>query len=639
MIVSCLALFMLRSTAVAQAVNEIDTVFGTVYNFKADGDTFISTEVEGVVSWFCNFSNTTDSTGAEARDLNISLTSDKEFYWFSQVPDIYSPPIYQWSFGNIPQHTIPNWTPQLSIGLNGGPPNTAAITIDHVAFTPPFDMSRSTNKNRFTTRDRQILTITLIPRETLNYNISVKLPKSDNVTGQIISTSAEAKDIYLNANRSILTIYSNQLEAGAVLTYTVTIKVIPNVPEVEFMPSVAIAASRDNAHGSTEGNMISQTIADVGTWTLNTEGSYNWTWGELLSMNVYLGGYALTLEAEPLQPSFTESVPLPNQLSREPEVISTNIGLAMATVLIFYLSATIFNSSIKENHEIIQRWLNGSLKRFRFLNISASRITGDKSGYKPKLRLYLEQLFVVLLCALIYWFLDPYFTNGLRGIALFISLAMGIALATLCYDGIQVLVSNRRFRVPAKIGIYPMAIPVAAVCVVLSRAIHFHPGIIYGFVGAYTAASVSRRLNDKQEAITILYSTVVILTVSIATFFLREPLYDLGWQGSNFLRYLVDDILVATNVVGLEGLVFSFIPLTFLDGAKLKKWNVWVWLIVACTITFAFYYIFINQDGSFVEATKNMKTIVMYAVMGISLVISTGVWLYFRMRYRHLPNK
>ncbi len=329
----------------------------------------------------------------------------------------------------------------------------------------------------------------------------------------------------------------------------------------------------------------------------------------------------------PSENTFTDSVPLPTQLSTDPEVIGTNVGLAILTVLIFYLAATIFNGTIKENYEIIEGWLRRTPKWLKFLSPS------DSDEHKPKLRAYLEGAFVVAICALIYWFLNPYFTNGPRGIALFIALALGIAITTYSYDGTQVLAATRRFRVPAGIRIYPIAILIAIVFVALSNAINFHPGIIYGFVGAYAALSISQRLDKKQQGLVILYGTLAIIVIALGAFFLRGYLYNLAWGEDNFWWYLVDNILVAAIVIGLEGLAFSLaLPLNFLDGGKLRTWKFWVWLVVALAVVFVFYYVIINNDNKFVEAARSMNVITMYILMGLSLLVSFGTWLYFKRR-------
>jgi len=331
-----------------------------------------------------------------------------------------------------------------------------------------------------------------------------------------------------------------------------------------------------------------------------------------------------------------------NELSTAPEVIGTNIGLAIATVLVFYIAATVFNSTVKDNYETIQGWLGRASARLRFRKVSTSKTLDDqRAGIKPMIRVFLEAALVAAICALIYMFLDPYFKNALRGSALFLSLFIGITIVTLGYEGTQVLMSERRFSVPAAIKVYWIAIVVAGICVGLSKAIHFHPGLVYGFVGAYAALSISKdkRLNKRQQAMTIMAGTIFILIVSVSAFFLRELVIN-QWGGESFGRMLVEDILVAAIAIGLEGLVFALaIPVAFMDGGKLRSWNFWEWLVVAGITAYVFYWVIINKDGRIQEAASNMKFIAMYLLMGLSLAISWGVWLYFWLRRKRLRKQ
>jgi hypothetical protein len=387
----------------------------------------------------------------------------------------------------------------------------------------------------------------------------------------------------------------------------------------------------------TDSSNLTQITIPSGTLSHGT--TYYWrvrhedNHGDWSAWSVETSFITLGLPLPPEESSFTGSVPLPSELSTDPGVIGTNIGLAIATVLVFYFAATLFNSAVKDNYETIQGWLQRASARLRFRRTSASKTTGDpRVGIKPRIVVYLEGLLVVAICALVYWFLEPYFKNTLKGVALFIALALGIAIATYGYEGTQVLLSARRFRVPAAIRIYWIAIVVAAICVAFSRAIHFHPGLIYGFVGAYAALSTTK-LDNRKQAIMILLGTLVILVVSVSAFYLRELLYNSTWREGDFWRYLVEDILVAAIAIGLEGLVFSLaVPLTFMDGHKLKSWNLWVWLAVAGTVVYVFIWIIINADHRLAEAAKDMKVIMMCVLMGLSLVISGGTWLYFRVR-------
>ena len=240
----------------------------------------------------------------------------------------------------------------------------------------------------------------------------------------------------------------------------------------------------------------------------------------------------------------------------------------MITVLIFYFSATLFNSTVKENYETFQKWSNNISRRFTFLHISSTLRPNDVYISKTELRFYLEGLLVVFICTLIYWFLDPYFAEAWKGIILFISLAIGIVVATYGYDGIQVLISRRFIKVPSIIGMYSLAIPIAVICVVVSRAINFHPGLIYGFVGSYIALTLSNELTAKRNALLVLSGTAVIVTICVLAFFARgfTQNHAFGsWQN------IADSILAATVAIGLRGLVFLFCPINKWDMERKRN--------------------------------------------------------------------
>ena len=338
-----------------------------------------------------------------------------------------------------------------------------------------------------------------------------------------------------------------------------------------------------------------------------------------------------TPTSPPTENSIQGSVSTPQNLPKDAKTIATESILAIVTVLIFYFSATLFNSTIKENYKTFQNWSSNISKRLTFLHISSTALPNRLNLNKTKLRLYLEGILVVVICTLIYWFLDPYFAEKLKGIILFISLAIGIAIATFGYDGIQVLISRRSFKVPSIIGMYPLAIPIAIICVLVSRAINFHPGLIYGFVGSYIALTISTELTDKRNAILVLCGTGVVFVICVLAFFARGPLQNHAvgsWQN------IVDSILAATVAIGLEGLVFLFVPLTFLDGHKVIRWNFWIWLSTAFLLTFLFWWIIIIQNRDLKLAAIQMGAVSMYVLMGLSLTISFGIWLFFKRHHK-----
>jgi hypothetical protein len=347
------------------------------------------------------------------------------------------------------------------------------------------------------------------------------------------------------------------------------------------------------------------------------------------------------LSKPPKAGSFTSSIPLRNELSTNARAISMNLGFAIATVLVFYFAATLFNSAFKENYGIIQGWSRSASKRRRVISTTLGKITGGVGAVIGiKRRLWLQVLLVSVICGAIYLLLEPYFINALRGLSLFISLALGIAIATYAYEGTQVLVSVRRFRIPAVVRVYWIAIPIAFIFAGFSRIIHFHPGLIYGFVGAYTALSLSKgkrqELDKGQQAKTILLGTLAVLIVSASAFWLKEYVPHVIQNKNSFGRYLVDDILTAAFVIGLEGVVFTFLPFYFLDGYKIAKWNALIWFVISVAFGFTFWWIIIHHDGRLTEAVKDSSVLMMLVIMGVSLVISAVFYLYFWFRRRRL---
>jgi hypothetical protein len=331
---------------------------------------------------------------------------------------------------------------------------------------------------------------------------------------------------------------------------------------------------------------------------------------------------------------FVDTIPLAGELSTNPKVIGTNLLFALILVLIFYISATLFNSALRENYETIQGWLVRPFKRF-----SKSHNDNKRRARKSMSRFLLEGFGAVFITALLYCLLDPYFTHGISGLMLFISIAVALAIVTFFYEGIQILFSKYRCGVPATLKIHPIALVLAVVFVIISRAVHFHPGLIFGFVGACVPLAASRHLNKRQHGISILGSTVFLTVVCILAFLLRTPVSEAMAGHESFGWVLLDMILTAIFVIGLEGLVFALLPLMFVDGERLVKWKKWVWLFVFTILVFLYYYIIINKDGGVVDAIGDLKVQMMFVITSVFLVFSIAVWLFFGLRHKMRAGK
>ena len=318
------------------------------------------------------------------------------------------------------------------------------------------------------------------------------------------------------------------------------------------------------------------------------------------------------------------SVPLPSDISTDPKVVATNTVFASVTVLLLAFAAALFNSTFRGNYEAIQAWSQGLFAR---LKLSKLHSGPGKSGIV--LPHYLEAVLIIVLTAIINSFVDPAFGISSAGLIIFIAMVIASVAATYGYDGIQALTTRHGFKIPAAVKTYPLAIPIAVACVIVSRLAHFAPGLVFGFVGAYALLSSTANLDKRKLSINILLGVTCIALVASAAFFLRQPLAN---AAPGFWHSLADTIMVATFVTCLEGLVFGLLPLTFLDGSILVSWNKWVWIIVFGIVSFLFYHIIINNNAILASAVKDTNVVTMLALVLFSVIFSIGFWLYFRIR-------
>jgi hypothetical protein len=91
---------------------------------------------------------------------------------------------------------------------------------------------------------------------------------------------------------------------------------------------------------------------------------------------------------------------------------------------------------------------------------------------------------------------------------------------------------------------------------------------------------------------------------------------------------------VAVFVGGLEGLFFSMIPLSFMDGAKIAQWNRLLWFLTFGAAGFLFWHVLLNQEGAFLHALPERKVIVALTLLAFYSIVTLGTWAYFRQRVK-----
>lgn len=83
---------------------------------------------------------------------------------------------------------------------------------------------------------------------------------------------------------------------------------------------------------------------------------------------------------------------------------------------------------------------------------------------------------------------------------------------------------------------------------------------------------------------------------------------------------------------GLEGVVFGLLPMRYLPGESLYRWNRVLWAGLLLIGAFAFFHILINSASGYLSDTSRTPLLTVVALLvGFSLV-SVAFWAWFRFR-------
>jgi hypothetical protein len=182
---------------------------------------------------------------------------------------------------------------------------------------------------------------------------------------------------------------------------------------------------------------------------------------------------------------------------------------------------------------------------------------------------------------------------------------------------------------PAEMRLFPLALLIAALSVLLSRVTEFHPGVIFGFVGStvITASGSSHR----EEGLTVWIPLFGLLLVSIVAMALITPLR--GWSSSDDVWTTIPEtVAIAVFVGGGQSVLLSLLPFRFNDGHKIWQWSRIAWIAVALPAAFIFFHALINPDSDYGDLAAQTKIVLMIAICAGLLAFAVALWVYFNLR-------
>jgi hypothetical protein len=320
------------------------------------------------------------------------------------------------------------------------------------------------------------------------------------------------------------------------------------------------------------------------------------------------GRYLYQAATEPAA-SLVASVPSPGDINFDPVVVAASLALTAGMLFLFPFPAEIFNTTLAEHHDEILGWF--------------------RRGSRPQSRFWegrwvLAVGFVVM--ALLYGFLDPGFGASADSVSVFAGLLIGVVITTFGFLVPVLAVRRSRTGTWGKLRVLPVAIIVGIGCVVLSRAIAFVPGYLYGIaLGVVFAGAIG----EDVEAAEVTAGSVFVLALAIASWFGLGMVRSGGdWP----LAGVIEAALAMTTVAAFEAVVFGLIPIQGMPGKVLFRSRRLLWAVIWGVSVLAFFHVLVNPHSGYLVNTAMVPVATTYGLMALFGVVSVALWAWFRRR-------
>ena len=318
------------------------------------------------------------------------------------------------------------------------------------------------------------------------------------------------------------------------------------------------------------------------------------------------------------RPAFVTALPQPGQISLDPGRLLTSAAIAVAAIMLIAFPFELFNKTMEENYDEIRGWFGLGA---RGVNETKTRSRG------------LSFFALTLVTAIVCGFLSPDFGFNETSVVLVVGMFVALLVMALVFSLPADIGIHRQFGEWGKLNYLPGSLGVSIVLVLASRVFHFQPGYFYGaLAGLAFRSALSEEVQGKMTAANWLLS----LMVSVSAWFLRVPVSaNAARPGASIWWIGLEACLAMIFLWGVEGLAVAMLPLRFLDGRKVFRWNRVAWSVLFFLGLFATFQVLLAPGSGYVGSTTGTVAIgvmVLYAAFGAG---SVAFWAYFRYRPQH----
>ncbi|HEY4225295.1 MAG TPA: FGLLP motif-containing membrane protein [Pseudolysinimonas sp.] len=312
--------------------------------------------------------------------------------------------------------------------------------------------------------------------------------------------------------------------------------------------------------------------------------------------------------------SFASTLPAFGNFPITATTVAVTGGIALAFLLLVAFPSELLEDTVRENYDRAFAWLTPVRRRVEHLRGRVGRMLRN-----PRAGIALS----VLATSVILGFADPSF--GFTGASLRLLIGMIISVAAINI-GISLLVmrvARREYGDTGYLRPMPGALVIVALSVIVSRFAHISPGFLFGVV---MGVAYARELKIAQEAKLAVLSAAFTIAAGILAWLGFSALQTV--HGSGFWYQLGLETLVAITLEAIGTMIIAMLPLTFLDGKTIFRWNKWVWagIYLVTVVVFAVVVLPISDNwGAMTAPIFGWGTLFI-----VFAVIAFGTWAVFR---------
>ena len=312
------------------------------------------------------------------------------------------------------------------------------------------------------------------------------------------------------------------------------------------------------------------------------------------------------------------AVRTPGEVVLDFETVSQNALLALLLILLIAFPSDLFNSTLLANYDEVRGWMQ------------LNRIDG-LADWLRRLPSSVTLMGFAFLGALVSSQMSPDFGFNEGSLALVLGLFLALMAVSWIYDVLRGSYMRRRFSLNNTLAAHPVGLVIAVLFVIASRAAHFQPGYLFGL---FTALRFEKTPDETAEGRGLAVASIGIGILGFAAWFAWSPVKTAATEnGAAFVVLVADAALSCFWVVSLCAIAFGLVPMRFMYGESMKKWNPFVWRLLWGLGMFAFVSTILHPENGFYGGSKEASLASVLALFVGFGVFSVLFWGYFRYRY------